>query len=332
MRKWSLITIAWLVSAVGVAAHPSDVVDIYGDDSGVGKSIVKKYERSLSQLENKLFQAEIKYAHSIPEPLMHKIIAQQRALFARIQKEGGYVYVNADTVMYPDKPERYITLEVIRPQDKNRLRWTNASSSERTTDKVKQRPAAIQAMLEYDALGTDLFLKGELDLTHLDCPSYHCTFGFKHPKLKPFKPRFDALIRRDKSLIIRELSANDPTSRGAAAFLVGEFHDPKEILRLLAPHVTDVDSGVRNNVMRVIGTTMMRSNHYQIDVRPFIQLLDSTHVSDRNKALLVLFSATQLPEQNKRIRKQGLSKLQQLVKLKQPNNHDFAQKILDKWS
>ncbi|WP_332248013.1 HEAT repeat domain-containing protein [Legionella tunisiensis] len=61
----------------------------------------------------------------------------------------------------------------------------------------------------------------------------------------------------------------DPSRRAAAAFLMGHFKDPNEIISLLMVHVNDRDSGVRNNVMRVIAATMFKANIAPIDVVPF---------------------------------------------------------------
>ena len=76
-----------------------------------------------------------------------------------------------------------------------------------------------------------------------------------------------------------------PDRRAAAVFLIGHFKDPKEIMSTLTPHVMDADSGVRNNVMRVIGMTMEKAHLTQIDLHPFLVLLQSPVESDRNKAL-----------------------------------------------
>nr|WP_019217963.1 hypothetical protein [Legionella tunisiensis] len=50
---------------------------------------------------------------------------------------------------------------------------------------------------------------------------------------------------------------------------MGHFKDPNEIISLLMVHVNDRDSGVRNNVMRVIAATMFKANIAPIDVVPF---------------------------------------------------------------
>jgi hypothetical protein len=83
-------------------------------------------------------------------------------------------------------------------------------------------------------------------------------------------------------------------------------------------------------VIRVIADTMHRSGIQKIDVRPFIQLLDSPYETDRNKSLFVLLEAADLPEQNQQIRELAISKLLSLAKLRQPNNHAFAVKLLEK--
>lgn len=69
----------------------------------------------------------------------------------------------------------------------------------------------------------------------------------------------------------------------------------------------------------------------QINVLPFLRLLDSPYTTDRNKALFVLFNS--LDSHSKRIILQkGKVKLLALLRLKQPNNHRISYLLLKKIS
>ena len=108
---------------------------------------------------------------------------------------------------------------------------------------------------------------------------------------------------------------------------MGHFQDPKEIVSILSFHVDDPDETVRNNVIRVISETLRKSK-ITIDVSPFLSLLDSPFLTDRNKSLSVLWLASESSEGKKQIIQSGGDKLLSILALKQPNNHDLAYIIL----
>ena len=134
-------------------------------------------------------------------------------------------------------------------------------------------------------------------------------------------------------LIIDTLNHDpDPERRAAAAFLIGHFTNPHEIVSLLSPHVSDPSSFVRNNVLRVLGATIQKAKITQINVPPLLDLLDSPFDTDRNKALWVLYTAADEPKSKPVIIQQGGKKLVSLLRLKQPNNHQLAYEVLLKVS
>ena len=138
---------------------------------------------------------------------------------------------------------------------------------------------------------------------------------------------------KEKTLILNTLKHDpNPERRAAAAFLVGHFQDPHEILSVLLPQVTDKDEDVRNNVMRVMGTTMMKAKISDINIEPILALLDSPSTTDRNKALIILLTAVESDAVKKQILQKGTNNLLAILRLEQPNNHDWAYHILKKIS
>lgn len=310
-------------------SHAAQNVDLFGDDSSKGQKILRAYSHDVNNLASWYNKLDIKYQHNIPEKIQAKIQKKRHALQEAIKTKGHYLYADYEAVYYPDENKSYITIEVIRPEEKQRLQWVKVARN--TTDTSHEKHDIITVMQDYVNEGVKLILSQQLDVSKIHCESYHCLFGFDHPKLKPYKNKFAQGIIRDKSLIINTIKTDpDPTRRAAAVFLVGEFKSAQEIVSLLRKHVADGDDEVRNNVMRVIASTMHKSGIKKIDVKPFIALLDSPYEADRNKALFVLYEAADVPYQNKTIRLLAEAKLQCLAKLKQPNNKVFAMQILDK--
>ena len=89
---------------------------------------------------------------------------------------------------------------------------------------------------------------------------------------------------------------------------------------------------MKNNAIRVIGETMNRANISNINMVPFLNLLNSPYNTDRNKALYVLLAAAESPSSKKLIIQQGSRNLLAMLKLKQPNNHDISYQLLKKIS
>jgi len=188
-------------------------------------------------------------------------------------------------------------------------------------------------MMQFNHLELQLMMNNQLDLENDTCPVYHCITGFKHPQLKPYLSVFNQGVIKQRKLILQTLNQDkDPERRAAAAFLIGHFQNPKDILSLLMPHVNDSNDHVRNNVMRVIFATMEKAKISKIDTKPFLHLLDSPYSTDRNKALAVLLRAAEDPQTQQSLRHNGRDKLLALLALKQPNNHHTAYLILKKIS
>lgn len=188
-------------------------------------------------------------------------------------------------------------------------------------------------MIKYDRIGLALMMNNKIKQLAAPCPVYHCAMGFEHPKLKPYLKVFNDGAIKEKAMILETLNHDlDPARRAAAAFLVGHFRDPHEIISVLSPHISDKDEEVRNNVMRVIGATMAKAKIIDIDVSPFLNALDSPSTTDRNKALYVLFNAADSKAAKQVILQKGGKQLVALTRLKQPNNHDWAYLILKKIS
>ena len=214
------------------------------------------------------------------------------------------------------------------------MRFLNdAKKNEYTAKKRAHKQDIVEEMITYNNEGFALLLAHKVSSFSSDCPVYHCGVGFKHPKLKPYLAKFNTGAVQERGFIIDTLNHDpDPERRAAAVFLIGHFLDPHEIISLLSSHISDKDEDVRNNVMRVIATTMVKAKINTIDVMPFLDALDSPYATDRNKALYVLFVASNDKKSQGVILQKGGAKLLSLARLKQPNNHYWAYGILKKIS
>lgn len=303
-------------------------VDVYGDKVH-GAQIINQYGKQIEQIiSNMVKEIAVSSSSTTVSPAIEKLVAQKQALVQKIQKQYGYKFVNFDTIGYPDKIGYYTTIEVVSPKQPERMRFIS-----QPTKPFKGTPKqdVVTQIMEYSSNTIQEFMQTHIDPTPKICPVFHCIGRLDLPKSKPYLRLFNEAAVKQRALILETIKNDpDPQRRGAAVFLVGHFKNLQDLVEVLLPYVKDKDEGVRNNAMRVIGMSMLKAKttHINIDVQPFIDLLDSPLDTDRNKALLVLLAATPSPESRHAIQELGLDKLLAMLALTQPNNHDIAYQIL----
>jgi hypothetical protein len=309
-----------LFLSIGVQAKT--VVDVYGTDEKTADYLVKKYENRVAFVEEGFYKNLQKSNGKINDDDFEKMMRERMIISKKIMADYDFSYVDISTVLYPGNETLYTTIDVIDKNNPERMKFVTMNN------KGLRKPDVIDKMMEYSELETSLMVTNQLDTTNISCPVYHCVSGFHHPKLKPYLSIFNQGVQRDKKLIIDTLNHDqNPNRRAAAAFLMGHFQDPKEIVSILSFHVDDPDDRVRNNVIRVISETLRKSK-ITIDVSPFLSLLDSPFLTDRNKSLSVIWLESESSQGKRQIIQSGGDKLLSILALKQPNNHDLAYRIL----
>lgn len=322
MLKKIIITTCLALSTNTMAT----TVDLYGDNPSHAAQVLRKYSQEVSQLID-TFNKEIAFADKEDKVKFAKLVEQKKNLINKIKNSEGYAFVDLQTVYYPDDKQGYTTIEVVRKDEKERLYYVHPKLTTKATVPVKHD--LITKRLEFNQLEMKLLQANKLDPSDMSCPVYHCISGFNHPQLKPYLAVFNRGVAKHKELIINTLNSDvNPERRAAAAFLIGHFKDPQEIIKTLMPHIKDKDEGVRNDVMRVIAQTMAKAHITDIDVARVLPLINSPFTTDRNKALYILFSAIKSEKGKQLVLKQGRRNLVNLLRLKQPNNHEFAYLIL----
>jgi hypothetical protein len=325
-----LFTILTIILSLN--AYATDVVDIYGTDEKQAKLILKQYTSQVQAVEDALMKVFIESSDgTVRNPEQLNALLQKKAqLVKSIKHTGNFASVDLQTVNYPDDTDIYTTIEVVRRDQLERLHYI---PPQRHIKSASKQQDIIQAMSTFQMIAMDLMIKHKLDPHDASCPVYHCLAPFKHPKLKPYLAIFNKGATEQKSLILNTLDHDpNPERRTAAAYLVAHFQNPNEIMSILSKHVNDEDDGVRNSVLRVFGETAYRTKIKEFDATPFLTLLDSPFLTDRNKALLVLFTAAESEKGREQIIKHGQQSLLALLALKQPNNHMLAYAILKKIS
>ena len=320
---------------ISMNVNATDIVDVNGLNPHESEKIIKQYGKQVAQIESML-QKELKKMELNEGniKLVETLSKKKQVLIENITKKNQFLFVDFQSIFYFNDDNLYTTIEIIDKEHSKRLQFIGTTAvGIRNEKKRLHEPDLIDEMINYEHVGLKMMLNHQIDFKFSDCPVYHCVMGFGHPKLKPYLVLFNNGVIKEKKLIIDTLHYDqDPERRAAAVFLVGHFQDPKEIVSLLSPYVVDGNSSVRNNVMRVIGETIDKAKMDKLDLKPFLNILDSPYTTDRNKALSILLTLANSEASINEIIQLGGDKILSLMQLKQPNNHDPAYLVLKKIS
>lgn len=326
IKKWLFFCTAFF----SITVFAGTTIDVFGTTPTQAEQIVKKYGKRVGEIEDALFQTQLHPPESEEDKdKVIKLLQKRMALADEIKQFGSFLYADVQTISYENQ-QLFTTIEVVRSDQAERLRYTPSSKmaieGERKHDLVEQ-------MNDYLGLMHQLFITNELAARDEDCPGYHCLPGLNHPKLKPYLKTFTKQAPKQRETILQVLNHDpDQERRAAAAFLVGYFKDPNDIIALLSQHIGDSSPMVRNNALRVMGETIQKSKVNVADMQPILAILHSPETTDRNKALLVV-DALAADESNHQVIKQQAGKqLINILQLKQLNNHRVAYRILKKIS
>lgn len=312
--------------------NAENIIDVYGTDLKQSEDLIKSHGSQASDIQSQFMDEIIKISNGGNDRNLSVILAKKNQLISNIQKQYDFSYVEFETVFYPGDKDIYTTIEVVRQNDKNRLQFIPRKiKTPPPTTLLKQD--ILNKMIKFQDISMNLILNNHLNNKQAKCPVYHCLPGFNHPELRDFFKLLTQEAGKEKKLLISTIN-NDPLSERitAAIYLTGFLNDPHEIISLLTPLVMNNDVGVRNSAMRVINETMNKSRIHEINVTPFINLLDSPFDTDRNKALLVLLNAANLTSSKQLIINKGDKQLISLLRLKQPNNNKVTYALLKKIS
>lgn len=314
--------------AISLTLNAANIIDVYGVDFKESEDIIKNYGNQVGDIESQFIKEMIKLSNGGKDHYLEKVILPKRTkLINKIQKQYNLAFVQFDTIFYPDNKDLHTTIEVITQNDKNRLRFIPSKTKVQITLKLKHD--LVDKMVKFLDTSMNLLMNNQLEVKDNECSAYHCLAGSNHLKLKDSLNELIHGARKEKVQLINTIDSDPlPERRVAAIFLIGLLNDPHEIISLLNKHVMDSNDQVRNSAMRVIAETMRKAKISQINVKPFLELLESPYDTDRNKALYVLLSASNSALSKQLIIRDGNKQVIALLQLKQPNNHDIAYALL----
>jgi hypothetical protein len=320
----ALLSLAPLQKQQAVPAPPPPTattfaaVDLFGTTRFTAEKLLEPLRARFTEYE----AASLAHDYEKAAPIQHE-------LEAAVKQAGGFAFVKFSVVRYfmAGDPS-YLTIDVVEPADVAR-RMTFAKPPADAA--ALPDPAGLLVKYgEYETKGFELLSKHETITDETSSREFlHCPFGFAHAELAPYRPilvdgarmhadELAAIVHRDR----------DPQHRAFAIFLLAFTSDGARVVRELEPACKDESSLVRNNALRVFAETARNHPEVALPLTPVLDALEFPETTDRNKASAILEGLSKKPELQAEIRRRAGKTIVAMLRLKQPNNHDFALMIL----
>jgi len=296
------------------ALDANATIDVYGTNRLIDKKVATLYQPQINTIVTAMQNGT---------PLDESL----KAMTDGVKSDYHFSYVNISPIMYQHDKTIHITIDVVEQKDKQRLAYFLPKPTRTITDPEH----LIDNWLSYQKTAFDLIYKQKQFPTYKQCPAYHCIFGFEHPALQKFAHSFDDAEKYKSTLIDIIRHEKDDEKRAAAVYVLAHIKNSGELVNSLLPAMHDSSALVRNNAMRVIAETLEK-NKINIPINQVITALDFPNTTDRNKALLILYNIADRKDYAKYIATHATKTLINILKLQQPNNHDFSYNILKRIS
>jgi hypothetical protein len=312
---------------VGHANASSDHFDIYGVSPEVQKQIyslckddIEEYVRLSDKIKpsSKLTKMVIK---------RHEV---ELSLVKKVQTLGDFSLVHLSTVNYQGTMGTYTTLDIVQKADSSRLPKSPIRSDIKTIKKPEELKQVFHVWADYVSQFLVVLSQKNVDMKSRSCPVVHCVYGFDKNQETHMLPQLKIGASKYKNQLIDLIKYSaDDEERGDAIFILANTTDYHEIAQLMMQLTNDSSETVRNNSMRVLGAIMAKYELPDLDKHSILLALNYPYVTDRNKASYVLLDIVRHDKaSHSMVLRESGDTLINLLKLKQPNNHDIAYLIL----
>jgi hypothetical protein len=250
-----------------------------------------------------------------------------------VKKKFGFAFAEWSILQYfePGELVLYLTLDVVEESDvARRMPFLPAPSEE-----LKDPGGLLKLWADYEEEALKLVEAGTLEPDTEKCPALHCPFGHRLPSLRKFeKPLVEGAAKQGAALLDILQREKRPERRAAAAYVLAYWVSQKEkVVNALVDRVRDPDSYVRNNALRVLGDIAQSHPEVLMPLAPILPALDYPRVSDRSKALYLVYVLSLHSSQvRETLLQNSVPALVTLMESKQPDHRELAHQILRKVS
>lgn len=292
------------------AERKTVVIELYGTKQVTRDHLVSRYGKEL------LWLCEAK---PIEPP----------TLMTDLEALGDFAHIEFGAGSYYNVPDKcFITVDFVDRVDAAR-RMPFGPEPER----VYEDPEGLLAdWRAYESKVFELTGAGQMIPRRVACPAFHCFGDHSHPAVRQLAARFVELVPRHVEQLAAILRDDRSDShRAHAAFLLAySTNGPALVDRMIAAS-RDPAGIVRNNAMRVLSDIAFYHPELDIPLDPILAALDYPTTLDRNKASAILDGLLERPD-GARLRapiaERAGPTLLTMLRLQQPNNHNFAYRIL----
>jgi hypothetical protein len=290
-------------------------IDIYGTRQITREQVFAKYGQEL---------------RSLGAAWTSEDTSQIEAILAKLAAPGDFADVSPSLVGYyePGGMKYYLTLDFVDRVDAARRMPFLPQPTGTCPD-----PAGLLAdWSAYESKVVDLMGSKQMGSTRVECPAFHCLGDDTNPQVKRLADEFVARVPDHVAELAKILSDDhDGAHRAAAAFLLAYSKDGPALVELMVRAFRDSNAVVRNNAMRVVSDIAFYHAEIDVPLDPVIAALDYPATSDRNKAAAILDGLVERPGavvNAPMIATRAGGTLLAMLRLEQPNNHNFAYRIL----
>ncbi len=245
----------------------------------------------------------------------------------RVRGLADLAYVNMHYSQYFTSSKRtaYVTFDVVDRADAG----TRLPFRPKPTKSLKDPEGLIADWGRYVAFWDAASRTQSTISERYSCPAYYCRWGDPTPEIEKLDRHFKQFAKPNRKALDRILREEaDPAKREAAVYLFSYIKDPKKASAVMAYALEDPAERVRTAALEVLSDISIYHSEVPLGIEKLVGVLDYPSTSDRSNAMAVLVGKNEDPDYRPYILKRGAASLVDILKLKQPSNHDLAYTLL----
>jgi|CXWL01.1.fsa_nt_gi hypothetical protein len=261
----------------------------------------------------------------------HQPVANEKAeaLRKKLEKEArafpGIAHVSLSVSEYFTSVDHamYATFDVVDEVDRSRLAFLP-----KPTRTMRDPDGLLAAWKQYYDVGSALSRRGQMPVDRPDCPGFYCLWGGPTPELAALQKKFVAGAAAKEAELRVVLSHDaDGDKRAAALFVLSYGTRGEKVVEACHGALRDPSSAVRGAALQILADVVNHRKDLRVDVEKILPLLDDPVDVVRGKTMGLLVPMVDNEPQRRKMMA-AAPRLVDLLKLKQPDNHDLAFTVL----
>lgn len=291
-------------------------VDVYGTDALKADAVKHEFRHQFHQLVDAYLKHDMKGVAQITDEVI-----------AKLKSHGDFAYLDLSVIPYP-RPHRgfYVTVDAVDAKDKAARMPFRAQP----TGTFGDPDGLFAAWGQYSQKLLKLSSFGRLKpFDPKDCPVLYCVASFDNAELEPYLQQFNTGAAKNADTLERiAIDSKDPAKRAEALFLLSHTNDAARVMPILTKAIYDPNEVVRNNAMLMMVSIANKGLDVDYPIKDLADALDFPTTRGRNKAVAVLDILAKSSKYKNAIKAAAAPTLLKLLRLEQPNNHDWAYQTL----